>query len=51
MLDSLDTEGNMGTKQDALLSRARSVYGCPDDEDSYRLDVPGESYLGCLDDA
>ena len=49
MLDFLDTESNMGTKQDTLLSRVHSADGCLDDEDSYRLDILGESCLGYLD--
>ena len=51
MLDSLDIEGNMGTKQDTLLSRVCSVDGHHDDEDSYRLDITGESCLGCPDNS
>ena len=50
MLDSLDAEGNTGTKQDALSSRVCSVDGRLDDEDSNKLDVQGESCLGCPDD-
>ena len=41
MLDSLDAEGNMGTKQDTLSSWVYSVDGGPDDEDSYMLDLQG----------
>ena len=38
VLDSLDVEGNMGTKQDPC----HLGQGCPDDEASYGLDVcPG----------
>ena len=50
MLDSLDGEGNTGTKQYALSSGASSVDGHPDDKDSYRLDIQGESCIGCPDD-
>ena len=39
----------MSTKQDALSSWVCLVDGCPDDEDSYRLDIQGESCLGCPD--
>ena len=39
MLDSLDTEGNMEKKHDALSSWAHSADGYPDDKDSHRLDV------------
>ena len=49
MLDTLDIEGNMGTKQDALSFQAGSADRCPDDEDSYRLDIQGESCLECPD--
>ena len=45
VLDSLDAESNIDTKQDALPSRAHSVDGHPDDEDSYWLDILGESCL------
>ena len=51
VLDSLDAEGNMGTKQDAISSRTCSVDRCPDDKDSYRLDIQGESCLGCLENS
>ena len=37
MLDSLDAEGNTGTKQGTLSSRVYSVDEHLDDEDSYRL--------------
>ena len=48
VLDSLDAEGNMGTKQD-ISYWAHSADGCQDDEDSYRLDIQGKSFLGCPD--
>ena len=51
VLDSLHVEGNTSTKQDVLSSWACSVDRYPDDEDSYKLDVPGESCLGWLDDS
>ena len=50
VLDSLDAEGNTATQQDGLSSRACSADGCLDGEDSYRLDIPGESCLGCPED-
>ena len=50
MLDSLDAEGNIGTKQDALSSWVRSADRRLDDEDSYRLDIHGEYCLRCPDD-
>ena len=49
-LDSLDMEGNMGTKWDALSSRVCPVDGHLDDEAIHWLDIQGESCLGCTDD-
>ena len=49
MLDSLDAEGNTSTKQDTLSSQVHSEDGCPDDKDSYGLDIQDESCLGFLD--
>ena len=49
VLGSLDAKGNTDAKQDALSSWACSENGCPDDENSYRIDIQGESYLGYPD--
>ena len=49
VLDSLDVEGNSGTKQDALSSQMSPVNRCLHDKASYGLDIRGESCLGCLD--